>query len=73
MDIKRISKGNEINRFNRYKSLHMSNDDIIDDGKTNPSYGFLGGLGVAGNFCLDYSLYVLKTTSCGLPPGPLGL
>jgi hypothetical protein len=21
----------------------------------------------------DYSLYVLKTTSCGLPPGPFGL
>lgn len=51
------------------KSLQMSDTDI-DDGKTNPNFGFLGGLGVAGNFCLDYSLYVLKTTGCNILPSP---
>ena len=51
-------------------SLHMSDKDIVDDGKTNPSFGFVGGLAVAGNMCLDYTLYVLKTTGCPLPPSP---
>jgi hypothetical protein len=33
----------------------------------------IGTLGVFSNIICDYSLYILKTTSCGLPPGPLGL
>ena len=48
----------------------MSDKDIVDDGKTNPSFGFIGGLAVAGNFCLDYSLYILKSTGCPIPPSP---
>lgn len=57
------------NAKNGKKYLQMSDKDI-DDGKTNPTFGFLGGLGVAGNFCLDYSLYVLKTTGCNILPSP---
>lgn len=37
---------------------------------------FEGQVGVAGlvsNVICDYSLYVLRTTGCGLPPGLLGL
>lgn len=29
--------------------------------------------GIVANVICDYSLYVLKETGCGLPPGPLGL
>ena len=32
-----------------------------------------GILGVAANPIMDYSLFVLKTTGCGLPAGPFGL
>ena len=35
--------------------------------------GKIGVAGVVANVICDYSLYVLRTTSCGLPPGPLGL
>ena len=35
--------------------------------------GKIGVAGVVSNVICDYSLYVLRTTSCGLPPGPLGL
>lgn len=33
----------------------------------------IGILGTISNLVCFYSLYILKTTSCGLPPGPLGL
>jgi len=52
------------------RQLLMSDKDIVDDGKTNPSYGFIGGLAVAGNICLDCTLYILKTTGCPIPPSP---
>lgn len=38
-----------------------------------PFAGPVGALGVASSLVCGYSLYVLKTTSCGLPPGPFGL
>ena len=74
-----ICNGLQVRSMNRYQSyqiqrhgkhLQMSDKDIVDDGKTNPSYGFIGGLAVAGNVCLDYTLYVLKTTGCSIPPSP---
>ncbi|KAJ1403801.1 hypothetical protein B484DRAFT_457465 [Ochromonadaceae sp. CCMP2298] len=37
------------------------------------SLAAVGLTGVLSNVVCDYSLYVLKTTSCGLPPGPFGL
>jgi hypothetical protein len=37
------------------------------------TFAALGATGVLSNAVCDYSLYVLKTTSCGLPPGPFGL
>lgn len=33
----------------------------------------IGAAGIAANIVCDYSLYVLRTTACGLPPGILGL
>ena len=33
----------------------------------------IGAAGIAANIVCSYSLYVLRTTSCGLPPGFLGL
>lgn len=44
-----------------------------DEDVTIPNAGLIGGVGVVSNLICDYSLYVLKTTSCGLPPGPFGL
>lgn len=35
--------------------------------------GVIGGAGVVANVVVDYSLYVLKSTGCGLPSGPFGL
>ena len=35
--------------------------------------GVVGVAGVLSNIIADYSLYVLKTTGCGLPPGPFVL
>lgn len=40
---------------------------------SNPTFALVGGLGVAANVVCGYSLFVLKTTGCGLPPGPFGL
>ena len=36
-------------------------------------YTTLGATGLVANAICDYSLYVLKTTGCGLPAGPFGL
>jgi hypothetical protein len=36
-------------------------------------FGKIGVAGVLSNLVCGYSLYVLRTTSCGLPPGFLGL
>lgn len=33
----------------------------------------IGGVGILSSLVCGYSLYILKTTSCGLPPGPFGL
>jgi hypothetical protein len=36
--------------------------------KTSPMAGFVGGLGVAANMVVAYSLYVIKTTGCNIVP-----
>ena len=36
-------------------------------------YTSVGATGLVANAICDYSLYVLKTTGCGLPAGPFGL
>ena len=36
-------------------------------------YTTLGATWLVANAICDYSLYVLKTTGCGLPAGPFGL
>jgi hypothetical protein len=33
----------------------------------------IGSVGVVSNLIVGYSLYTLKTTGCGFPPGPFGL
>eukprot|EP01038_Epipyxis_sp_PR26KG_P005832 gene5832-8046_t len=39
----------------------------------NKFYASVGAAGVLSNVICAYSLYVLRTTSCGLPPGPFGI
>lgn len=58
-----------INR-DRYWSLSIKNDesDVSDEMKTSPMAGFVGGLGVAANMVVAYSLYVIKTTGCNIVP-----
>jgi len=53
------------------RSLKMQADSA--NGSSSPTFALVGGLGVAANVVCGYSLYVLKTTGCGLPPGPFGL
>jgi hypothetical protein len=50
----------------------MSTSTSNDDDDFNGS-ALIGGAGVIANVFCDYSLYVLKTTGCGLPAGPFGL
>ena len=51
--------------------LRMNDKKINDDdGKTSGTFGFLGGLGCASSFNIDYTLYVLKTTGCNIIPSP---
>ncbi len=52
------------------------NDNDSNENKGPILSTFEGQVGVAGlvsNVICDYSLYVLRTTGCGLPPGILGL
>lgn len=50
--------------------LCMSNTQEKED---YSGYLAVGVSGTIANLICDYSIYVLKTTSCGLPPGPFGL
>lgn len=54
----------------RYWKLSVKNDesDVSDEMKTSPMAGFVGGLGVAANMVVAYSLYVIKTTGCNIVP-----
>ena len=58
-----------IKSYNRITNLRMNNIND-DDGATSGTFGFLGGLGVAGSFNIDYTLYILKTTGCNIIPSP---
>ena len=57
--------------------LRMPSDSklsmMAEETEDFPLAGPIGAAGVASSFICGYSLYVLKTTSCGLPPGPFGL
>ena len=44
-----------------------------DDESQNGLFATIGTIGLVSNAVVAFSLYVLKTTSCGLPPGPYGL
>ena len=44
-----------------------------DSSEDFPLAGPVGAVGVVSSLICGYSLFVLKTTSCGLPPGPFGL
>ena len=50
--------------------LKMMSEEASED---FPLAGPIGAVGVASSLVCGYSLYVLKTTSCGLPPGPFGI
>jgi hypothetical protein len=51
-------------------NLSIKNDEnsASDGMKTSPMAGFVGGLGVAANMVVAYSLYVIKTTGCNIVP-----
>lgn len=57
--------------FQSAVNLKISESTSETDG--NGSLVAIGASGIVFNGICDYSLYVLKTTSCGLPPGPFGL
>ena len=60
--------------FSSTMSLHMSSSPSANEEEVSiPGAGTIGAIGVVSNIICAYSLYVLKTTSCGLPPGPFGL
>lgn len=44
-----------------------------DDDQPTTSQAIIGVSGIVANVVTDYSLYILKSTGCGLPPGPYGL
>jgi hypothetical protein len=54
------------------QSLMMSETSDTNEGGNSDEL-VLGAAGVFANVICGYSLYILKTTSCGLPPGPFGL
>ena len=51
---------------NKLKVSMNNNDDSKNE-------LIIGSTGTVANLICGYSLYVLKTTGCGLPPGPFGL
>lgn len=55
-------------RLTTLKQLKMTASE--NDSKL---YTSVGATGLVANAVCDYSLYVLKTTGCGLPAGPFGL
>ena len=58
-----------ITSLTKQKFLKMSTTTDAD----NKLYSTVGALGLLSNVVVDYSLYTLKTTGCGLPAGPFGL
>lgn len=50
-----------------------SSADEEQDSGNSALYATAGIAGILSNAICAYSLYILKTTSCGLPPGPYGL
>lgn len=62
---------NHASRINSIGSrLYSTSDDTSLDASL---YQAAGAAGVLSNIICFYSLYILRTTSCGLPPGPFGL
>lgn len=59
----RKSRGRQDIRMNSQEELSVADSDAT----------IIGATGVISNIIVDYSLYVLKSTGCGLPPGPFGL
>ena len=51
----------------------MSSADRASDNYGETAQVAAGVLGIISNPIMDYSLFVLKTTGCGLPAGPFGL
>ena len=60
-----IDRGKSMNHLSLYMSSSVNNDEKLQ--------GTIGSIGLFANLICDYSLYVLKTTGCGLPPGPFGV
>ena len=57
-------------------ALRVTKETFEGGPPSEPIDSLEGKIGIAGcvsNIVCDYSLYVLKTTGCGLPPGLLGL
>jgi len=53
--------------LNKKKSMIVQMAPMQDD-KKSATFGFVGGLGVAANMVIDYSLYIIKTTGCNVVP-----
>ena len=58
----------------RVQKVHSLRPLYLSSSEDEPKFSAAIGVGgVVSNVISDYSLYVLKTTGCGLPPGPFGL
>lgn len=55
------------------KSIVKSSPALRMSATDDKNYVAIGAAGVVANVVCDYSLFVLKTTGCGLPAGPFGL
>lgn len=55
------------------KAFQFSLFDVGKDNTVDQKVSNVALVGIASNVVSDYSLFVLKTTGCGLPPGFLGL
>jgi hypothetical protein len=55
------------------KAFQFTLFDVGKDNTVDQKVSTVALAGIASNVVCDYSLYVLKTTGCGLPPGLFGL
>ena len=63
-----FGKGNGFSRRSTWE-LFSANDEAL----TTSDQVLLGGVGTFMSIVMLYSEFILKTTGCGLPAGPMGL
>lgn len=65
------SASTKVCNYRTASSLLMTEKDDVS--LSTSVLGAVGAVGIGANGITDYSLYVLKSTGCGLPPGPFDL